>query len=499
MPTKDFIVAIELGSSKLRAMAGRKNSDGSVTVSAVASDDSSSYIRKGIVYNIEKTVQSITNIVGKLKASLGREISQVYVGVSGQSILGVKNEITRDLPKDTIIEQKLVDELMDANRNKSYADKEILDVAVQEYKVGNDYQIAPAGIQTDRLVGNFLNIIWRKSFYNKLNDCFDRAGIKIAELDIAPIALADCILDDTRRRAGCLLVDIGASTTTMLVYHKNILRHIAVIPLGSNNITKDLTSLNIDEDKAEEMKKKYGCAYTETQDMDKTLEFSVDLEHSVQSVKFQNVVEARMLEIIENVWTQVPTEYEDKLNGGIVLTGGGANLKNIITAFRKVTKIEKITTAMFITDNVNTTSKNVQVPHDGTMNTLLGLLMKGDMSCDGGELNSDIFNAPHTEQRPAGASLSAAEGIATAGRVPTLEEKKRQEEQRREADEKAWGAALLDDTEEAYEKYKADNPQGIHVEEADKKIEELEKRANKGNVFGKFKKKFLDFITEPEE
>ena len=244
MPVKDFIVAIELGSSKLRGIAGRKNLDGSITVSAIASEDSSLNIRKGIVYNIDKTVQGITNIVNRLKSSLGREISQVYVGVGGQSILSVKNEIVRDLPKNTMITQQMVNELMDANRNKTYTDKEILDVAIQEYKVDNDYQTDPAGIQADRLVGNFLNILWRKAFYNRLNDCFERAGISIAELDIAPLALADCMLDDTRKRAGCLLVDLGAETTTMLVYHKNMLRHIAVIPLGSNNITKDLATLH---------------------------------------------------------------------------------------------------------------------------------------------------------------------------------------------------------------------------------------------------------------
>ena len=247
MPAKEFIVAIELGSSKLRGIAGRKNNDGSITIAAVASDDSSTYIRKGIVYNIEKTVQSITNIVTKLKTTLNREIAQVYVGVGGQSILSVKNEITRDLPQNTIVSQQMVNELMDANRNKAYADKEILDVAIQEYRVGNDLQTDPAGIQADRLTGNFLNILWRKAFYDKLNDCFDRANINIAELDIAPLALADCILDDTTKRAGCLLVDLGADTTTLLVYYKNILRHIAVIPLGGKNITMDISTLKIDD------------------------------------------------------------------------------------------------------------------------------------------------------------------------------------------------------------------------------------------------------------
>lgn len=504
MPAKDFIVAIELGSSRLRGIAGRKNSDGSITISAVASDDSSTYIRKGIVYNIEKTVQSITNIVNKLKTVLNREISQVYVGVGGQSILSVKNEITRDLAKDTIVTQQMVNELMDANRNKAYADKEILDVAIQEYKVGNDLQSDPAGIQADRLTGNFLNILWRKTFYDKLNDCFDRAGINIAELDIAPLALADCILDDTAKRAGCLLVDLGADTTTMLVYHKNILRHIAVIPLGGKNITKDISSLNNDDmETAEKMKIKYGCAYTEVQDRDKTLEYSIDVDHKVSSVKFQQVVEARMQEIIENVWAQVPPEYQDKLNGGIVLTGGGANLRNIETAFRKRTKIEKVTTALFIRDTVNSNGKGNTVPHDGTMNTLLGLMMKGDINCDGGDLDlqQNIFNkdAEPTALKP-GADAGAGDVPMTVqtgtGRVPTPNDKMIQEKQN---DKKEWEKAVQDNTIEAYERYKATYPGGEYVAQANEKIEEMKRKESFGSRWGIFKRKIKDFITEAED
>lgn len=504
MPAKDFIVAIELGSSRLRGIAGRKNSDGSITISAVASDDSSTYIRKGIVYNIEKTVQSITNIVNKLKTVLNREISQVYVGVGGQSILSVKNEITRDLAKDTIVTQQMVNELMDANRNKAYADKEILDVAIQEYKVGNDLQSDPAGIQADRLTGNFLNILWRKAFYDKLNDCFDRAGINIAELDIAPLALADCILDDTAKRAGCLLVDLGADTTTMLVYHKNILRHIAVIPLGGKNITADISSLNIDDlETAEKMKIKYGSAYTEVQDRDKTLEYSIDVDHKVSSVKFQQVVEARMQEIIENVWAQVPPEYQDKLNGGIVLTGGGANLRNIETAFRKRTKIEKVTTALFIRDTVNSNGKGNTVPHDGTMNTLLGLMMKGDINCDGGDLDlqQNIFNkdAEPTTLKP-GADAGAVDVPMTVqtgtGRVPTPNDKMIQEKQN---DKKEWEKAVQDNTIEAYERYKATYPGGEYVAQANEKIEEMKRKESFGSRWGIFKRKIKDFITEAED
>lgn len=502
MSAKDFIVAIELGSSKLRAIAGRKNPDGSISVLAVTSEDSPAFIHKGIVYNIEKTVQGITNVVNKLKASLNREISQVYVGVGGQSILGVKNEIIRDLPKDTMIDQKMVDELVDSNRNKRYADKRILDVAIQEYKVGNDLQNDPAGIQADRLTGTFLNILWRDTFYNRLNDCFDRAGVRIAELYIAPIALADCLLDDVKKRSGCLLVDLGADTTSVLVYHKNIIRHIAVIPLGSNNITKDIATLNMEEDAAEKMKRKYGNAYMDSRDIDKSLEYSIDTEHSVASSKFQHVVEARVQEIVENVWNQVPAEYNSKLNGGIVLTGGGANLKNIATAFRKFTGMDKVTVSLFINDNVNATKQNA-VPHDGTMNTLLGLLVKGDQNCDGGDLRGDIFGEPAPVMREGVAMPKPGSGYVagenTGGRVPTRGEAERLEKERKQQEENDWSATKEDDTVAAYNDFKEKHPESEHVAEADKRISELSTNNKMGNKLNKLWQRFERLVAAEEE
>lgn len=504
MPAKDFIAAIELGSSQLRGIAGRKNSDGNLSVYAYASEDSSTYIKKGIVHNLEKTIQGITNIVNKLKTSLGREISQVYVGVSGQSIISVKNEIVRDLQSDTLITQQMVNELMDVNRNKTYADKQILDVAIQEYKVGNDYENDPAGIQADQLTGNFLNILWRKKFYDKLTNCFERAGVNIVELYIAPLALADCLLDDTAKRAGCILVDLGADTTTMMVYYKNILRHIAVIPLGSNNITKDITSLNIDMNEAEKMKKKYGCAYTETQDMDKTLEYPVGINQSVQSVKFQQVVEARMKEIIVNVYAQVPSEYKDKINGGIVLTGGGSNLKNIVKAFRQTFSNDKISVVPFIHENVNATSRSITIAHDGTMNTILGLLMKGDQSCDGGEMKTGLFNDDEEKEEPAIQRNPTDDKKYIAGSnqgVRTPAEIAAAAELARKQDNEEWAKAEADNTEEAYQSYKEKYPAGLHTEEAAQKIEALQnkKKKTKERRWGGIWDRFKNLVTEEEE
>ena len=296
----DFIVAIELGSSKMTGIAGRKNLDGSINVLAVVKEDSTDCIRKGIVYNIDKTAQALMTIVKKLENNLKTKITHVYVGVGGQSIRSVKSVNVKNLPVETTVSQDMINELMDANRNMSYPEQEILDAATQEYKVDSQYQIDPVGIQCTRLEGNFLNILWRKTFYRNLNKCFDNAGIAIAEMYLAPLALAESVLTTAEKRSGCMLVDLGADTTTVSVYSKNILRHLAVIPLGSNNITKDIASLQMEDKDAENMKIKYGCAYTDNDDIDNTKKYPIDNDRSVDSRKFIEIVEARMLEIIEN-------------------------------------------------------------------------------------------------------------------------------------------------------------------------------------------------------
>ena len=447
----DFIVAIELGSSKMTGIAGRKNLDGSINVLAVVKEDSTDCIRKGIVYNIDKTAQALMTIVKKLENNLKTKITHVYVGVGGQSIRSVKSVNVKNLPVETTVSQDMINELMDANRNMSYPEQEILDAATQEYKVDSQYQIDPVGIQCTRLEGNFLNILWRKTVYRNLNKCFDNAGIAIAEMYLAPLALAESVLTTAEKRSGCMLVDLGADTTTVSVYSKNILRHLAVIPLGSNNITKDIASLQMEDKDAENMKIKYGCAYTDNDDIDNTKKYPIDNDRSVDSRKFIEIVEARMLEIIENAWYQIPNEYVDKLLGGIVLTGGGANMKNIEQAFRNTTHIDKIRVAKFVTQTINSNNPAITA-HDGTMNTILGLLAKGDMNCAGDEISNDLFGiAP--EVKPANGQQTGEhkpQRTSGSGVVITEAEKQKAEEEarkKREAEEELERQRLEEEAE----------------------------------------------------
>ena len=445
MAAKDFIVAIELGSSKVTGIAGQKNLDGSINVLAVVKENSSSFIRKGVVYNIDKTAQCLTRIIKKLENQLKTQITQVYVGVGGQSIRSVRNVVTKDLPGETIITQDMVIELMDANRNMTYQDQEILDAAVQEYKVGTQFQLDPVGIQSTHLEGHFLNILERKAFYRNLNVCFETAGINVAEMYLAPLALADSVLTEVEKRSGCALVDIGSDTTTVSVYSKNILRHLAVIPLGSNNITKDIATLQMEESDAEKMKLKYGSAYTDNNDIDNDLKYSIDPERQIESRKFIEIVEGRLEEIIENVWYQIPSDYYDKLLGGIILTGGGSNMKNIEKAFINHTHVDKIRIAKFVTQTIQTTNEDIKA-RNGMMNTVLGLLAKGDINCAGDAFdpNGDLFASqrpqpshPTNDQRPARQATDIPAGV-----IRTEAEKQKAEEERRRQQEEEERARL---------------------------------------------------------
>ncbi len=399
---KEFIVAIELGSSKMTGIAGKKNPDGSISIMAVAREDSTSCIRKGSVYNINQTAQCLTNIVTKLRNTLKTEITQVYVGVGGQGIRSIRNTIVKDLAPDTIVSVDMVNELMDANRSMTYPDYEILDAATQEYKVDAQNQTDPVGIQARHLEGNFVNILWRKSFSRSLGLCFQQAGIAIAEMYPSALVLADAVLTDSERRSGCVLIDLGADTTTVAVYYRNILRSIAVIPLGGGNVTKDLTSVPMEEATAEKMKLRYASAYTDNSDIDNALTYPIDDERSIDSRKFTEIVEARVKEIIRNAWVQVPDEYKGKLLGGIILTGGAANMPNTEKAFRQDTQVEKIRTAKYVSLNITTPNPKVSIPHDGTACTILGLLAKGNINCAGTPIGAPVQPkpAPTPEEQP---------------------------------------------------------------------------------------------------
>ena len=349
MATTEFIAAIELGSSKITGVAGRKNSDGSMQILAYAQEDSSTFIRKGVIFNLDKTAQSLTSIINRLEGELKNSIAKVYVGIGGQSLRTVRNVVSRDLEEEAIISEELVSAIGDENIAIPVVDMDILDVAPQEYKVGNNLQANPVGLVGSHIEGRFLNIVARASVRKNLEHCFQQAKIDIAEQLIAPLVTANAVLTESERRSGCALVDFGADTTTISVYKNNILRFLTVLPLGGNSITRDTCKLDDDS-------------------------------RTIKVADLNNIIEARAEEIIANVWNQIQLSgFDDKLLAGIIMTGGAANLKNLEEMLRKRSKIEKIRMARLPRNTVHAPSDILK--KDGSQNTLFGLLFEGNQNC----------------------------------------------------------------------------------------------------------------------
>ena len=382
MAVTDFIVAIELGSSKISGIAGRKLPDGSIQILATASENASDCIRKGVIYNLDKTTQSLTSIIKKLESTLKASIGKVYIGMGGQSLRTIRNTEVRHMDEEIKISQELIDSLKDSNRAVPIVGYQILGVAPQEYKVGNDLIVEPVGVQTDHIEARFLNIIARKNVKENITKCCDLVPIEIAEDAedlIAPLALAEAVLTSSEKRSGCALIDFGADTTTVSVYKNNILRHLAVIPLGGNNITRDICSQQIEEEDAEALKVRFAQAYTEpTENDDENKTYRLDNGCSINTILLEDIVEARLNEILDNVANQIVLSgYENKLLAGAIITGGGINLKNMEEAFIKRTKIEKLR----IAKDTHISLKGMEVKKDGSNNTLIALLAAGKENC----------------------------------------------------------------------------------------------------------------------
>ncbi len=441
---ENIIVAIELGSSKVTGIAGRKQPDGGIQVLAVAQEPSSSFIRKGRVFNIDKTRQCLANICDKLSKDLNKPIRQVYVGIGGQGLTTSPHTVQRQLGTQTSVTRAIVDSLLDNNINTPMGNKEILEVIPQEYKVGTQQQIDPIGVLTDSIEGHFLNVCAPPALCGNIDKCFEQVGVNIAKHTISILALGDSILSESERRSGCALVDMGADTTTVAIYKNNILRQLSVIPLGGNNVTKDITTLQLEYDEAETLKLKYGTAYAEFSETEEPGTITFSDGRNEDELKFLELTEARIEEIIINVDFQIKRSgyTKDKLLAGIIITGGVAATRNLERAFREHTSFEQFRFAKSLPITVRF-PQGMDGSKLGNINTIIALVDKGTENCCGLHVEEtashDLFSNHAGKEKPTtGAPLNAhVANRPTVSQTTVDETNEEEEEEPKKKDKKA--------------------------------------------------------------
>ncbi|WP_231461973.1 MULTISPECIES: cell division protein FtsA [unclassified Pedobacter] len=342
-----IVVGLDIGTTKICVIVGRRTQHGKIEVLGIGKAESAG-VTRGVVSNIQKTVQGIMQAVEIASGQSNVEIQVVNVGIAGQHIKSLQHrgiltrrELNNEIGKKDI--DKLIDDMFKLVMPPG---EEIIHVLPQEFTIDNEPGIKdPIGMAGVRLEANFHIISGQVTAVKNIIKCVNNAGLQTQDLILEPLASSESVLSDEEKEAGIALVDIGGGTTDIAIFHEGIIRHTAVIPFGGNSVTEDIREgCSVMRNQAELLKTRFGSALAEENKENEIicvpgLRGREPKEISVKNLAY--VIQARMEEIIEHVYYEIKSSgYEKKLIGGIVITGGGALLKHLSQAVEYVTGLD---------------------------------------------------------------------------------------------------------------------------------------------------------------
>ncbi len=331
-----IVAAIDIGTTKIVSIVGRKNEHGKLEVLSLSKAPSKG-VKRGVVQNIEETVNAIRSTIEDVQSKSGVIFSEVFVGIAGQHIKSIRNRgyINRTSDEGEITKQDIRQLLEDMRNIPIDVGEEIIHVLPQNFIVDHETGVKnPVGMSGRRLEGNFHIVIGKVASARNIEKCVNRVGLEIIELILEPLASSEAVLTDDEKEAGVVLVDIGGGTTDVAVYYDNVIRHTAVIPFGGNVVTHDIKEgCSILNRQAESLKVQYGSALGDIAPADRVVTIPGISGREPKEISFKNlayIIQSRMEEIIDAVSFEIQNSgFLEKLSAGIVLTGGGALLKHL--------------------------------------------------------------------------------------------------------------------------------------------------------------------------
>ena len=339
MKNNELFIGLDIGTTKIVAMIGHVNEYGKLKIVGLGKSESLG-VHRGVVNNITQTIQSIQSAINEAEKTSGYKIDKVVVGIAGQHIRSLQHSdyITRQ-NSDQVIEEKDINNVI----NQVYKlvmlpGEEIIHVLPQEYKVDGQGEIKePIGMFGGRLEANFHVVVGQVSSIKNIARCVKSSGIDFQGITLEPLASADAVLSKEEKEAGVALIDIGGGTTDLAIFKDGIIRHTSVIPFGGNIITEDIKDgCSIIEKQAELLKIKFGSAWPGENKENEIVSIPGLRGREPKEVTLKNlskIIHARVVEIIEQVYLEIKNygheEQKKKLIAGIVLTGGGSQLKHL--------------------------------------------------------------------------------------------------------------------------------------------------------------------------
>lgn len=335
-----YVAAIEISSSKIVAVVGKMHPDRSLDIIASEQERGVESVRYGIIQNLEETSMRINRVIDRLQkkpAVSPREITGLYVGLSGRSLRSIRTEAELNLADDTEISDDILARLREQALDTAIdSSLEVVDAIPRIYYVGTAETHSPKGAVGNKIKAVYDLIVCRPELRRNLKRIFeDKIGLEVMGYVVTALSAADVILSSEEKRLGCMLVDMGAETTTVTIYKNGALVYYATLPLGGRFITQDITNLNVLEERAEEMKITMGNAIA--RETPSTLNV-----HGIRTQDVNNIIVARAEEIVANVVEQIKyAGLQDKdLPAGIICIGGGAKLNGMTDLLAQQTDLQ---------------------------------------------------------------------------------------------------------------------------------------------------------------
>ena len=341
-----IVVGLDIGTTKICVTVGRRSGTNKIEILGVGKAESSG-VSRGVVANIQKTVNSIVQAVEEASGQSNVDIKVVNVGIAGQHIKSIQHRGILTRRDDNEISRLDIERLIeDMYKLVLPPGEEIIHVLPQEFTIDNEPGIKdPIGMAGRRMEANFHIISGHVSAVKNIKKCIDNASLEVQDLILEPLASSEAVLDEPDKDAGVVLVDIGGGTTDVAIFHEGIIRHTAVIPLGGNIVTEDIKQgCSVLRNQAELLKVRFGSALADENKENEVicvpgLRGREPKEISVKNLAY--IIQARMEEIIEHVYYEIKSSGdENKLIGGIVITGGGAQLKHLVQLVEYITGID---------------------------------------------------------------------------------------------------------------------------------------------------------------
>ena len=339
MKETNYSVGLDIGTTKIVAIIGKENEYGKIEILGIGKSKSLG-VHRGVVNNITQTIESIQQAVQQAETDSGLKIDTVSVGIAGQHIRSLQHSdyITRANSEEVIGYQDVDNLCNQVYKLVMLPGEEIIHVLPQEFKVDGQAEIKePIGMYGGRLEANFHVVVGQVSSIKNIVRCIKSAGLNLGEISLEPLASANAVLSQEEKEAGVALIDIGGGTTDLAIFKDGIIRHTAVIPFGGNVITEDIKEgCSIIEKQAELLKIKFGSAWPGENKDNEIVSIPGLRGRDPKEITLKNlskIIHARVVEIIEQVYVEIKNygheEQKKKLIGGIVLTGGGSQLKHL--------------------------------------------------------------------------------------------------------------------------------------------------------------------------